>query len=445
MDFFIILVQSNIGDRMIETYEVKRENNQDILILHLNYSYEFGNSWKNIQKKDLKEMIKEYIEKMKIDFNGGKVLLVVGGVCLSTILLSNIDVKEEPFSYISNTVPQTLVVEEKQEVIPEGTDSTQNQEEINGDIEESISNPVEKENINTERENVPNVSVEPNPPVQEQMSQQESKAPEVVTPTYKDPVTIYRSTGSVTMEFQDYIIGVVAAEMPASFESEALKAQAVVARTYAKRVLSRGGVLTDTVSTQVYKDESELRKVWGNSYNVYYNKIKEAVMATENLAIYYGGDYIDAVYHSTSNGFTLDAQYVWGNYVPYLQSVESKWDTTASSYLRTEEKSSVVLWNTLGLSISENTEVSVISRDKSGHVTEVKIGNSLYDGITFRKLLNLRSTDFDLQVQNGNLIVTTRGYGHGVGMSQYGANGMAKEGYSFIDILKHYYTGISIY
>lgn len=104
-----------------------------------------------------------------------------------------------------------------------------------------------------------------------------------------------------------------------------------------------------------------------------------------------------------------------------------------------------MLLNVLGFSISEDTLVEVISRDPSGRVLQVQIGDSLYDGVTLRTILGLRSADFDLEVQNGNLVVTTRGYGHGVGMSQYGAAGMAREGYSFIDILKYYYTGVSIY
>lgn len=450
MDFFHDLVQVNTGDRMIQSYEIRKENNEEVLILHLNFSYEFGNLWKKSKKQTIKEIISEYIKQMKIDFHGGKILLVVGGVSLATIFLSNIDRKEDMMTYITNKVPETFIVEQinqnQEDFITEVNESIEQKEEIkeNEDTQTMINNEQQENTVDLTQDS--NVSTEVSIPVQDSNSPQISQnTEEIVIPVYKNPVTIYRNTGSITMEFEDYIVGVVAAEMPASFESEALKAQAVVARTYAKKVLSRGGTLTDTVSTQVYKDEGELRTMWGNSYNFYYNKIKDAVLATEGLSIYYGGDYIDAVYHSTSNGFTEAAEYVWGNYIPYLQSVESPWDTQASSYLRTEEKSSLLLWNTLGLSIDENTEIKVISRDQSGRVSEVVIGSNLYDGITLRKLLNLRSTDFDLEIQNGNLIVTTRGYGHGVGMSQYGANGMAKEGYSFIDIIKHYYTGVSVY
>ena len=219
--------------------------------------------------------------------------------------------------------------------------------------------------------------------------------------------------------------------MPASFNIEALKAQAVVARTYAKKVLDRGGKLTDNVSTQAYKDKEQMRLMWGSSFDTYYSKIKQAVNETEGVAIYYSGEYIDAVYHSTSNGYTEDAVYVWGNEIPYLKSVNSTWDIGTTSYLRTEEKSSSVLWNTLGLSVDSNTNIEIVSKDDSGRVLELKIGENTYDGVTFRKLLNLRSTDFDLEINDGNLIITTRGYGHGVGMSQYGANEMAKQGYSY--------------
>ena len=264
--------------------------------------------------------------------------------------------------------------------------------------------------------------------------------------TSSKQVTIYRSNGNVvSMDLEEYLIGVVGAEMPASFQMEALKAQAVVARTYALKLLASGKKLTDTVSTQVYKDNNELKKLWGNSYSTYYQKIKEAVISTKGVSVYYQGNYINALYHSTSNGKTEDANMVWGCSVPYLKSVDSKWDIQASSYLREIKEDFTNALNLLGISSDTNIQFEIISRDESGRVEKIKVGDKIFDGVTFRNLLKLRSTDFSIMVINNQVSITTKGYGHGVGLSQYGANGMAQEGYTYKEILKHYYTGVEVY
>lgn len=437
---------------MIEKYQIKQLNDEEVLYLYLNYSYEFGNFFKRDGFSDIKERVKSYIVNMRINFKGTKILLVIGGIGLLTIFLTPNDITEiEDLSskYISSSVVQKVVdfdnnyfenIKIENNVIIE---SDINEVEDSSVLEDNISN---EETIkfddtinvhsNTNDIEVPKEDVVPD--VKEEVSVEE------VVP--QNLVTIHRSNGSIMqIPFEDYIVGVVAAEMPASFPIEALKAQAVVARTYANQRLSKGLILTDSVSTQSYKDEGQLRSMWGSSYDTYYSKIKSAVDATKNLSIYYNGNYIDAVYHSTSNGYTEDAINVWGNSIPYLKSVASPWDTSATSYFRVEEKSEQVLLNTLGFSLTNDTVVEIISRDASGRVAEVRIGDLVCDGVSLRNILGLRSADFDLEVKDGNLVVTTRGYGHGVGMSQYGAAGMAREGYSYIDILKHYYTGVSIY
>lgn len=443
---------------MIERYQIKEFDCEEVLYLYLNYSYEFGEFFKEKNIENLKERVKKYIADMKIKFKGTKVLFVVGGIGLATIFLTPTDIAEIESiqaSYTSSSIIEKIV----------DVDSSFNDSLVNVEEEIQKEETIEKENIennelnsvqNTQIEsqndekkasensqsNIPQTSVVQSPIVEESVSQN----PPIEEVIPQNLITIYRTNGTILqIPFEDYIVGVVAAEMPASFPVEALKAQAVVARTYANQRLSKGLTLTDSVSTQSYKDESELRAMWGSSYDTYYNKIKSAVDQTSGLSIYYNGNYIDAVYHSTSNGYTEDAEYVWGNTVAYLKSVASPWDTSASSYLRVEEKSEQVLLNTLGFSVTDDTVIEIISRDASGRVLEVRIGDSVYDGVTLRNILGLRSADFDLEVKDGNLVVTTRGYGHGVGMSQYGAAGMAREGYSFIDILKHYYTGVSIY
>lgn len=258
-------------------------------------------------------------------------------------------------------------------------------------------------------------------------------------------VTVYRNSGSIiNIPIEDYLIGVVGAEMPASFPIEALKAQAIVARTYVLKKIQEGKKLTDTVSTQSYKDDKELKKLWGSQYEKYYQKIKEAVESTKDLVIYYQEELIDAVYHSTSNGKTEDSVYVWGSEIPYLKSVDSSWDRKASSYSKTVMKDFKVVMQLLGLE-TKNACIEILSRDTSGRVLKIKVGNKELSGVEFRNLLGLRSTDFDFSIEGGNIFITTRGFGHGVGMSQYGAGEMAKEGYQYDEILKHYYTGISIH
>ena len=136
---------------------------------------------------------------------------------------------------------------------------------------------------------------------------------------------------------------------------------------------------------------------------------------------------------------------VWGNSVPYLKSVDSKWDIQASSYLREIKEDFTNILNLLGVSSDTNIQFEVISRDESGRVEKIKVGDKIFDGVTFRNLLKLRSTDFSIMVINNQVSITTKGYGHGVGLSQYGANGMAQEGYTYKEILKHYYTGVEVY
>ena len=240
------------------------------------------------------------------------------------------------------------------------------------------------------------------------------------------------------------MIGVVAEEMPASFSIEALKAQAIVARTYAIKAISQGRKLTDTTDTQVYKDNNQLKKKWGASYNTYYKKIKKAVDMTKGMVITYKGNLIDATYFSTSNGYTEDAVMVWGNDIPYLKSVESTWDKNTTSYLKNISLTYEEISKKLGFIVNKETEIKITKRNESNRIKEITINNKSYTGIEIRTLLGLRSADFDIDQKENSITFTTRGYGHGVGMSQYGANEMAKKGYSYNKIITHYYQGVKI-
>ena len=207
--------------------------------------------------------------------------------------------------------------------------------------------------------------------------------------------------------------------------------------------LQIGRKLTDSTSTQVYKDNNQLRNLWGKDYDRYYQRIYDAVTSTGNICVYYNGNYIDAVYHSTSNGYTEDAVNVWGNRIPYLQTVASTWDQNVSSYLKiiTKEESDII--SILGLDNLD--EIQILERNNSGRVEKVQIGNKIFSGVELRNMLGLRSTDFEIIKDNNIITITTKGYGHGVGMSQYGAKGMAEQGYSYREILNHYYTNVNIY
>ncbi|MDD6879181.1 MAG: stage II sporulation protein D, partial [bacterium] len=218
--------------------------------------------------------------------------------------------------------------------------------------------------------------------------------------------------------------------------------QAVLARTYALKAIKENKKLTDTTSTQVYIDNNEMKSKWGSDYNKYYSKIKQAVESTKSVYVTYNNELIDAVYHAISNGMTEDAINVWGHSIPYLKSVDSSYDKAVSGYSRSIIKTDSEILKIFGIDSLDNIEI--LSRNSSGRVSSVRVGDSTYTGVDIRTLLGLRSSDFDMEIVGENIKITTRGYGHGVGMSQYGANSMAKNGSTYEQIIKHYYSGVKI-
>jgi len=251
------------------------------------------------------------------------------------------------------------------------------------------------------------------------------------------------------LPLEDYIVGVLAGEMPVSFEIEALKAQAVAARSYVlKRLIANRNLdydILDTVSHQVYLDDNYLKERWKNEYINRINKLRKAVNETSGEIIMYNGDVADALYFSTSNGFTEDSEKVFNFELPYLRSVESSWDQDASPAFKYQTVMNLdEFYNKLQLPYQEKINIEIISRTESGRILEIKINNKTFKGTDVRQRLGIRSTDFNI-VQDKKLIsIDTKGYGHGVGMSQYGANGMALKGYKYKDILIHYYKGVLI-
>ena len=247
------------------------------------------------------------------------------------------------------------------------------------------------------------------------------------------------------LDLEEYIIGVVAGEMPASFEMEALKAQAVTSRTYAMYKINNTKDNYDietNVDDQVYITTDEMKEKWGNDYELYYNKIKDAVYSTQNLVMKKDNKIFKSYYFAMSNGTTADSSTVFGEST--TTSVESPWDNESlNKFLVTTEFTSNEIKTKLNIK-DDITNIEILSRDKTNRVEKIKVNNKTYTGIEFRQLLSLRSTDFTLSKIDNTYSITTKGYGHGVGMSQYGANGMAKENYTYDEILKYYYQDIEI-
>ncbi|MEK5444832.1 stage II sporulation protein D [Fredinandcohnia sp. FSL W7-1320] len=252
---------------------------------------------------------------------------------------------------------------------------------------------------------------------------------------------------------EEYVVGVLAMEMPAEFELEALKAQALAARTYVVRQMlsdqklkvPNGADVSDTVSHQVYKNNEELKVQWKGDYDWKIEKIRQAVNETQGQIITFNGEPIDAVFYSTSNGYTEDSENVWKNEVPYLKSVESPWDVNTEKFHSQVNMPVSEFESKLGIKLGNGNDIGKItSRTKSNRVASVEVGGKTFTGVQVRDALGLRSSDFSWERKGSHIVIQTKGYGHGVGMSQYGADGMAKEGKSYKDIVTHYYQGVEI-
>jgi stage II sporulation protein D len=257
-------------------------------------------------------------------------------------------------------------------------------------------------------------------------------------------------TGKIEeIPFEDYIVGVLAGEMPSSFPEEALKAQAVAARSYVlKKIENNNGKeydVYDSIKDQVYLDEEILKKNWGNKYIENINKIKKAVLDTKGEYLTYDNKVISAFFFSTSNGKTENCEEVFQEKLPYLKSVDSSWDSDVSPVYNDEKIISLKeFYNKLNLEYNENLQIKVIDYTESGSIKSIEINDKKFKGTDIRFKLGLRSTYFTIKKVNENVNIITKGNGHGVGMSQYGAYAMAKLGYDYSQILKYYYTNVEI-
>ena len=273
----------------------------------------------------------------------------------------------------------------------------------------------------------------------------------------RQPVVELCYAGEIrSLPLEEYLVGVVLAEMPASFEEEALKAQAVAARTFAVRQMKNGkhtdcSLCADSTCCQAWSCGETLQEKLGDSWQYYWEKAKTAVTQTAGEVLTYNGELIDAVYFSCSGGRTEDAVAVWGSEVPYLQSVVSGGEEAASVF----ESQVAVDIGAFQSTILQHVPEADFSLDPSqwvgsaavtdgGGVDHMEIGGCVINGTDLRRLFHLNSTDFVVSVTDESVVFSVRGYGHRVGLSQYGANAMAKTGCTYREILLHYYTGVTL-
>ena len=248
--------------------------------------------------------------------------------------------------------------------------------------------------------------------------------------------------------FEKYIKGVVAGEMPATFELEALKAQAVASRSYAMYQMTatkdKEYDVLNTTANQVYLTDEQLKTNWKENYQEKINKINKAVQETNGEYLTYNNEIVNAMFFSTSVGKTENSEEVFVSKLPYLRSVDSKWDELSPVFNDTYTFDLKDFYTKLSLPYKEKLTIEITQKTSTGRIRKLKINSQEINGRDLATKLSLRSNYFTITQNNEKITITTKGFGHGVGMSQYGANGMAKEGYKYNQILKHYYQNTEI-
>lgn len=267
----------------------------------------------------------------------------------------------------------------------------------------------------------------------------------------------------VKMTLHEYVTNVVAAEMPASYPPEALKAQAIAARTnaiYKKTIREKhpesashenADICANYAHCQAYADEAAQKEKWGSKFETYHALVEEAVLESDGEIITYKGNPISAIFHATSSGMTENAADVWGSEVPYLHAVESKWDENDAKFttqaVMTGEEFSKILKEECPDAVLEGDPsgwFDEVEKSASGGIIKIRIGGVELAGRKFRNIFGLRSANITFSVEGNEITMTVKGYGHGVGMSQYGAGAMAEEGKTADEIIQYYYTDVGI-
>ena len=293
---------------------------------------------------------------------------------------------------------------------------------------------------------------------QDQKTQEEDEAGQSLTlPDSGYTLSILVDGQVQEMDLNQYLWGVVAAEMPASFEEEALKAQAVAARTYSLHKAGNAAnhpeadLCTDYACCQAWIAREKAQANWGENAEAYTEKIPQAVAETNNQVILYDGQLISAVFHSSSGQATQDAVAVWGNSVPYLQSVESPEGEEVPNYHSevtfTAQEFKDTYLAAQPDAVLEGEPAAWFGEPaltNGGSVGTIVIGGVTVTGVQAREIFGLRSAAFTVETTADSVTFQVTGFGHGVGMSQYGANAMAADGSTYTEILKHYYTGVTV-
>lgn len=450
---------------------IKIEGNKENIYLNIVTEdiYEFGSLKDSKTRSKESDKIKEYFKKNIAFRKGAIVTIIINGVIIGTVALSaflanipecmgqSISASMESSSNTKITPvleAKTLVAVDEEDIVKPSNNTNKESSIPNKSYntssntsKPSISN-TNNAQVNGTTSNIKDSSLSSGTNNTTNTIASENK---VATDTKKEDnakgniyIKLNNKGITTSIELEEYIVGVVAAEMPASFNVEALKAQAIAARTYTVKKASTGKTLVNSTSDQVYNTVDEMKAKWGSSFNTYYNKIKSAVSSTKGLVITYNGKYIDALYCSMTNGKTEQPEYVWAYSYPYLKCVSSSWDKNVKGFEVVKNLEYATVSKALGQTVTRDTVIEILSYTVSGRVDKIKIGDKTYTGVEIRTKLGLRSTDFTIVLNDNNISVTTRGFGHGVGLSQYGANEMAKQGYTYDKILHHYYTGITI-
>ncbi len=292
----------------------------------------------------------------------------------------------------------------------------------------------------------------PDETIRNETTQEQHQQETIILPTYKEEtIQVLLNDGTTKVfDLEAYVVGVVLGEMPVDFETEALKAQAVVARTYALKRNTTGkkhkdgAVCVNPACCQAYRAVETYLQQGGTTLAV--DKVKSAVKSTEGQVLTYNGNLIEATYFSCSGGKTEDALAVWGTDIPYLQAVDSPGEENADYYSDSVRFTSKEFAARLGIQASgaPATWFGAVAYTEGDGVDNMVIAGKTYKGTTLRTKLGLRSTSFSVKVDGDYIIVSTKGFGHRVGMSQYGADAMAVGGSTYKQILLHYYPGTSL-
>ena len=268
----------------------------------------------------------------------------------------------------------------------------------------------------------------------------------------------HRTGERITMDLEEYVVGVVAAEMPYHYSYEALKAQAVTTRTYTLYSAAHGGCHTDPESDvctnskccQAFSTRERMENAWGKGFILNYNRVAQAVMDTKGEVIVWRGKLCDAMYHACSGGQTENSENVYANAIPYLRGVASPYEDPMreeDTEIGTDALAALIAAKYPESGITpENVRdgIAIVSAYESGRVKELRLGKTKITGKQARSLFGLRSTMFTFTWKDEGIVFHTVGFGHGVGLSQNGANGMAKHGSNYREILLHYFTGVTI-